>query len=281
MFCSLVIHSNFSPQWSAHCTSQQKVGVCCCICSDPQGREKAEGRSCPLWLAQSCRQAAEPFTVRGLPLAYRPVYPKGGTEEAMGLWLQYFPSQKNHPTSCAEQQEENKRINWRVVFPVAPCSQNPSRKLYLCLCRWWYAGRTYLSSTCLPNMVPFYFFLNVKQSVAIIRVWKIGELQEGNEELIVLPAIQHNQCHVWAQILSVLLCAHISFLFVCLVELHPMHCFATCFPFNVSKTSPHIFQCVIGCRATHIKAQGFKIIIVFRGQIFKDMEEWTLFLKRQ
>lgn len=168
MFCSLVIHSNFSPQWSAHCTSQQKVGVCCCICSDPQGREKAEGRSGPLWRAQSCRQAAEPFTVRGLALAYRPVYPKGGTEEAVGLWLQCFPSQKNHPTSCAERREENKRINWQVVFPVAPCSQNPSRKLYLCLCRWWYAGRTYLSLTYLPNMVPFYFFLNIKQSVAIM-----------------------------------------------------------------------------------------------------------------
>lgn len=133
-----------------------KWGVCCCIFSHPQGREKAEGRSGPLRRAQSWRQAAEPFTVRGLALAYRPVYPKGATEEALGLWLQYFPSQENHPTSCAEQREENKRINWRVVLPAASCSPNPSWKLYRRLCRW-YAMRTYLSSTCLPNMVPFYF----------------------------------------------------------------------------------------------------------------------------
>lgn len=110
-----------------------KRGVCSCVCSDPQGREKAEGRSGPLWRAQSCRQAAEPFTVRGLALAYRPIYPKGGTEEALGLWLQYFPSHENHPTLCAEQREENERINWWVVLPTALCSQNPSRKLYLSL----------------------------------------------------------------------------------------------------------------------------------------------------
>lgn len=96
------------------------------------------------------------------------------------------------------------------------------------------------------------------------------------------PACHSTQpvSHLGTNLVVFVMCTHF-FLFVCLVELHPMHCFATCFPFNVSKTSPHIFQCVIGCRATHIKAQGFKIIIVFRGQIFKDMEEWTLFLKRQ
>ena len=49
---------------------------------------------------------------------------------------------------------------------------SPSQSLYLCVLRWCYVVRTYLSLSCLPNMLSFYFFLNVKQFIAIIRVWK-------------------------------------------------------------------------------------------------------------